>query len=366
MNESRTQLHSPYMEFAKLTHASCPLGSSGVVGMTLDELGATLADIDINDQGGSYGFPPLLERIARYSGVSPENVVCTNGCSMAYHLAYAATFDPGDDVLVEQPTYELMLTSARFLGANIRRFQRPYENGFAIDLRDLEGQLTPRTRLIVLCNLHNPSSAQVDETTLRRVGELARSVGARVLVNEVYLEAVFPRPRTATLLGPEFIVTSSLTKAYGLSGLRCGWILAEPALARRIWALNDLFGVHQPHPSDRLSVFAFDHMDRVAARARHLLDTNRPLVVEFLRARAELECFIPEHGTTLFPRLKRGSADELTKIMLTQYDTMIVPGVYFEMPRHFRVGLGIPTDSVREGLKRLGTALDALPSARSS
>ncbi len=360
---NRTQLessYSVYMEFAKTTHARYPLGASGVAQMTLNELGATLDDIELSGVGGGYGYPPLMERIAQYCNMSPENVVCTNGCSMAYHLAYAATFEPGDDVLVEQPAYEVMLTAAQFLGANIRRFQRHFEHDFAIDVREIERQLTPRTRLIVLCNLHNPSSALTDDGTLRRIGELARSVGARVLLDEVYLEAVFPRPRTAALLGPEFVVASSLTKAYGLSGLRCGWILAEPALARRIWRLNDLFGVHQPHPSDRLSVIAFDCMDRVQARAKNLLQANRALAMSFLRSRDDLECFFPEHGTTLFPRLKRGSADELAKNLREKYDTMIVPGRYFEMPQHFRIGLGIKTDDMHEGLARLGAALDEM------
>jgi histidinol-phosphate/aromatic aminotransferase/cobyric acid decarboxylase-like protein len=115
----------------------------------------------------------------------------------------------------------------------------------------------------------------------------AKSPGARVLVDEVYLEAVYPRPATALRLGPEFVVTSSLTKAYGLSGLRCGWILAEPALARRLHRLNDLFGGPQPHPADRLSLFAFHHMDRVAGRARRLLAANRPLVSDFMNSREE-------------------------------------------------------------------------------
>ncbi len=354
----RTAVHSPYMEFAKLTHARIPLGASGVSAMTLAELGAGISDIALNGPGGSYGFPPLLERIARYCGVEPDSVVAANGCSMANHLAFAATFEPGDEVLLEEPTYELLLSTLEFLGARVTRFPRRHENDFRVEPGEIERKLTPRTRLIVLCNLHNPSSAQVDDATLQEIGRLAHGVGARVLVDEVYLEAVVPRPATAFRLGPEFIVTSSLTKAYGLSGLRCGWILCEPKLARRMWRLNDLFGVHQPHASDRLSVCAFDHMDRVANRARGLLHSNRRLLYEFLRSRSDLECYLPEHGTTVFPRLKHGSVERLFRVLLEKHDTMIVPGSYFEMPQHFRLGLGIPTDLLHEGLEHLGKALD--------
>jgi hypothetical protein len=123
---------------------------------------------------------------------------------------------------------------------------------------------------VVLTNLHNPSSAFTPPEDLRAVGDAARSVGGRVLVDEVYLEAHAVRGRpfgSAAHLGPEFVVTSSLTKAYGLSGLRCGWAVADPDLARRMWRLNDLFGVIPAHPAERLSVLALDRLARPSARA---------------------------------------------------------------------------------------------------
>jgi aspartate/methionine/tyrosine aminotransferase len=101
-------------------------------------------------------------------------------------------------------------------------------------------------------------------------------------------------------------------------------------------------------------------MDCIASRAKALLAANRTLVLDFLRSRHDLDCFIPEHGTTLCPRLKRGDIDALSTLLLEKYDTMIVPGQYFEMPQHFRLGLGIATDALRTGLDRLRTALDQL------
>ncbi len=354
----RTELRSPFMEFLKLEPpAKYPLGASAVASMTFAELGATAADLELHGTGFR-GYRPLLEHIARYCDVDVSSVVAANGCSMANHLAFSACLEPGDEVLLETPTYELLLKTLQFLGAQVRRFQRPPQAGFAIDPGEIESLLTPRTRLIVLCNLHNPSSARVDEPTLRAIGDLAKRAGARVLVNEVYLESISPRPATTLKLGPQFVVTSSLNKGYGLSGLRCGWILAEPDLADRIWRLNDFFGGHQPHVSDRLSAIAFERMDLIRERARRLLDANRVTVTEFLRSRSDLDCFIPESGTTLFPRLKDGDVDALAQRLRTDYDTMIVPGRYFEAPQHFRLGLGIATDTLCEGLRRLGQALD--------
>jgi len=209
--------------------------------------------------------------------------------------------------------------------------------------------------------LHNPSSAFVNEVTLRRLGEIARGVGARVLVDEVYLEALFDQaPASAFHLGNEFVATSSLTKAYGLSGLRCGWVLADPELAKRMWRLNDLFGNIPAHPAERLSVIALKNLDRIGARARSLLEKNRGLLDQFLDSRDDLGAFRPEIGTVVFPRLKGGSVDELCRLLSETYETSVVPGKFFEMPDHIRIGIGCDSEMLAGGFERLGAALDEL------
>src|SRR6185503_13347047 len=168
-------------------------------------------------------------------------------------------------------------------------------------------QITERTRLIVLTNMHNPSSVLTDNETLKEIGMLARKVGARVLVDEVYLEALFEdAPPSCVHLGPEFVATTSLTKGYGLSGLRCGWILAEPELAQRMLRLHDIFGAVGPQPSERLSVVALAKLPKFIARAKNILETNRGVLREFLDSREELEVVRTESGTTCFPRLLKG------------------------------------------------------------
>ncbi len=224
---------------------------------------------------------------------------------------------------------------------------------------EVERNITARTRLIVLTNMHNPTGVLITEETLRGIGELAKRTGARVLVDEVYLEALFAkRPATAFTLGPEFVTTSSLTKAFGLSGIRCGWIVAEPELAQRIWRLNDLFGVMPAHPAERLSVIALDQLGEIGARAEALLEKNRALVYDFLDTRADLEAVRPEFGTIVFPRLKRGSVDSLCRMLREKYQTSVVPGSFFELPNHFRLGFGNDSEMLKEGLVRLGAALD--------
>jgi aspartate/methionine/tyrosine aminotransferase len=353
---------STYMHFAKTrARVKYDLALSGILNLPWAELGATIDDLDINGDN-SYGYGPLVDALAAHANVSPESVVTiSGGTSMANHLAMAAAIDHGDEVLIEQPTYEPLLALAEYFGANIRRFPRRAENNYRIDLDALTSQVTPRTRLIVLTNMHNPSSALTDQETLRAVGDIAAKVGARVLVDEVYLEALFGNvPPSCVHLGSQFIATSSLTKGYGLSGLRCGWILAEPELAQRMRMLHDIFGALAPHPAERLSVLAMTRLPKFIERARHILETNRAVLNDFYDSREELQVEQSRIGTTSFPRLMRGHVDELYDVLTRDYDAAVVPGKYFESPQHFRIGLCADPAAFAGGVERLGQALDRL------
>jgi aspartate/methionine/tyrosine aminotransferase len=334
---------SAYMEFSKLgSGAKYNLATSGVMSYQLGGLNVSLDQLEIHGPG-MYGYPPLLTAIAEMKGVTPEWVVTAAGTSMANHLAMSALFAPGDEVLIEEPTYGLILDTALYLGAKVRRFQRRLEDNYALDADEVAKNLTPQTRLVVITNMHNPTSALASEESLRAVGELANEVSARVLVDEVYLEALHPSPvKSAIHLGEQFVTTSSLTKGYGLSGLRCGWILAEPGLAERMWQLNDLFSATPAHIAEQLSVIAIEQIEKLGCRADSLITANRNAFVEF-------------------PRLRQGKVDGFFEFLREKFETSVVPGKYFERPEHFRVGLAGDVEMTREGLTRLAAALHAWP-----
>ncbi len=351
---------SSYMHWAKTRpKVKYDLALSGVLNLPFAELEAKIEDLDLNGEN-AYGYRPLIEALASHCNIGPEYVVTVSGgTSMANHLAMAAVLEHGDEVLIEQPTYEPILAVAEYLGTDMKRFSRSFESGFRVNVEELAKQITPRTRLIALTNLHNPSSTLIEEETLRRIGELARSVGARVLVDEVYLEAMFEKaPRSSVHLGSEFIATASLTKGYGLSGLRCGWILAEPEMAQRMRLLHDIFGALAPHPAERLSVLALSRLPQFVARARRILETNRAVLNQFLDAREELKAPRSESGTTCFPLLEKGCVEDLCLLLQDKYDTAVVPGRFFEMPQHFRIGMCCEPELFQIGIERLGAALD--------
>lgn len=348
-----------YMAWAKLGAGSrFNLATSGVMDYPLAELPARIDDLEINGPG-RYGYPPLQERLAKKTGAPEECIVSSIGTSMANFIALGVLIGRGDEVLIEHPTYQPMLDIVVWLGANVRRFERSPDKGFRFDLGELERQIRPTTKLIVLANLHNPSSAFIEEDDMSVVGELARRVGARVFVDEVYLETLFDHPwRSAFFLGDNFIVTSSLTKAYGLSGLRCGWILTQPDLVQRMWTLVDLTYGIQAHPAERLSVIALDHLPDIANRARALLERNRPVLNSFLEAHTKhLEAEPSRFGTTVAPRLRSGNVDQFCDLLRNEFETTVVPGHFFEAPQHFRIGIGGPSDVLEQGLERVSAAL---------
>ena len=358
MTPAREVVSSSYMNWAKTSStAKFNLATSGVNNLPLRELRVSLDDLEITN--GGYGYQPLMQAIANRYRVETKNVVTAAGTTFANHLAVAALIKPGDEVLVEQPAYEPLLAVIRYLGANVKRFSRKFENGFQVVAEELESIVTRNTRLIVITNLHNPSGVLIDTQIMKQIGEIARRAGARVLVDEVYMETLFEEsPPTSFHLGNEFVVTSSLTKAFGLSGLRCGWIFAEPELARRMWLLNDLFASTPVHAGERLSVVAIEQLEEIGQRAKQLLDRNRQILNEFLDTREDLEVVRPEFGTVMFPRVRSGDSERLCRVLSEKYETSVVPGRFFEMPAHFRIGITAETDVFEAGVKRLEKALN--------
>ena len=358
MTKAREVMGSSYMNWAKTSSvAKYNLATSGLANLKLRELRVSLDDLEITD--GGYGYQPLIQSIATRYRVATDSVVTAAGTTFANHLAMAALIKPGDEVLFEHPAYEPMLALVHYLGADVKRFSRKFENGFQILPEEVESLVTPRTRLIVITNLHNPSGVLIDDATLTQIGDIAKRAGARVLVDEVYMETLFEvTPRTSFHLGNEFVVTSSLTKAFGLSGLRCGWIFAEPELARRMWLLNDLFASTSVHAGERLSVIAMQQLKEISERAKRLLDRNRQVLNEFLDSRDDLEVVRPQFGTVMFPRVRLGTSEELCRVLREKYETTVVPGRFFEMPGHFRIGMAGDTATLKAGLERLGQALE--------
>jgi aspartate/methionine/tyrosine aminotransferase len=337
------------------------LANSGLLGCSTADLDLAPEDLQVNGANRD-GYPPLLAAIAAQYGVDPEQVVTAPGTSGANFLAFAALVEPGDEVLVERPTYEPLLAALGFLGARIRRFSRRFETGYGIDrdeIRSLLKASTGKVRLLVLANPHNPSGVLLPPAEVAALARLAGEAGAHLLIDEVYRDIWFEdAPPSHVHLGANVLATSSLTKSYGLSGLRCGWILAAPDVSRRLRLVKDLMEAVDSVPSDTLAAAAFRQLPRLAARSRALLEPNLVQIRSFLAAHDEwLETVLPARSMTVFPRLRKEETSEPLHDWLRARETSIVPGSFFESPRHFRLGFAVEPENVERGLAELSAGL---------
>jgi aspartate/methionine/tyrosine aminotransferase len=359
-----TESLAPYMLWAKTrTPAAIDLAGSNLLSCTVDDLPGAHDALQLTAPNDN-GFAPLLDAIAAHAGVARDRIITATGCSGANFHAIAALVGHGDEVLIEQPGYDPLAGVCRLLGATVRWIPRDPVQGFALDLDAVADAITPRTRLIIVTTPHNPSGVCLDHETLRALGTLADRVGAHVLVDEVYLDAVRladpDRGLTSAwhLDGP-FIVTTSLTKSYGLNGLRCGWAVApSPAIADRLWRVRDLVEAVGSQPSDRLSALAFTQMPHLRARTRAIVSANLALARDFVASQPRLQLAEPPRATVMFPRLDAGADTRpFVDHVAEAFGVAVAAGAWFAAPGHVRISLAGATSALSAGLDRLAQAL---------
>jgi aspartate/methionine/tyrosine aminotransferase len=355
---------APYLLWAKTRQpAAIDLAGSNLLHCTIDDLPGAREAVDLSAPNDN-GYAPIVEAIGSHYGVAPSRVVTAGGCSGANFLAVAALVAPGDDVLIERPTYDPLIGACRLMGATVRRFDRRTEDGFRIDPDEVRRHLTPRTRLIVVTTPHNPSGVQMDASVAARLASLAASAGAHLLADEVYLDGasivagVPAASRSAARHEGPVVVTSSLTKSYGLAGLRSGWAIAPPATAERLRRTRDLVDNASSGPADRLAALAWTRLAHLAERTRTLLGGNIARAREFFLAHPELQVAEPPSASVVFPRIAGlANAESFVQLVLDRHGVALAPGRFFEAPAHFRVSLAGRPDALEAGLDRLAQAL---------
>ena len=352
---------SEYLEWAR-AHGNIKysLAISGVPPVDVSLLSPSVDDFTMVADN-EYGWAPLLERIAERYVVDAKNVVLAHGTSMANHLACASLVEAGDHVLIEWPVYDPLVAVPRYLDCEVSFVERRAEDKYALDVARIAQAITPRTRLVILSNLHNPSGAVINRAELESLAQLAESRDFYVLVDEVYLEWNYglgddAEIRSAINISQRFVTTRSLTKVFGLAALRAGWILAEAGLAVRMRRLNGLFASSMSHPAERLAARAFDHAKMLLAKQRKRVARNRSIATKFVESQPRLSWLPPDAGTVGFVRLEGGDVDALVERLLAN-DSLVTPGRFFGVLDHFRIGFGMEEDHLIEGLKRLDSAL---------
>ncbi len=362
---------APYLYWAKTrAPAAIDLAGSNLLHCTLDDLPGAREALAIWVQNDN-GYAPLVESLAEHYAVATDRVTTAAGCSGANFLVAAALVGTGDHVLVERPTYDPLIGVCRLMGATVNRFDRRFENGFKVDPADVKRAMTPKTKLIIVTAPHNPSGVAIDRSTLEALGDIAVAGGAHVLVDEVYLDAANSvrdtdaRTTSAARIDGPFITTSSLTKSYGLAGLRLGWSIAPPAIAERIRRTRDVVDNAGNAPSDSLAALAFSRKRELTERARAILEDNTARLRMFLESHPQLEVAEPPSASVTFPRIKgMDDAQPFIATLLSEFGVAVAPGSFFDAPAHFRISLAGKTDNLEKGLQKLGLALGDKPAAK--
>jgi len=353
-----------YIRWAKSQRrVAINLARSGIDPCPPSLLGLTRSDL-VTTLPVKYGYQPLLEAIGeRYSVAADRVFTVSGGTSFANYVACAAALDGAPaaaQVLVERPTYEPLLRIPQALGHAVRRFDRRFEDGYSIDIDAFAKAVTRVTRLAIVTNLHNPSGARIPMPVMKQMARLLARVDGYLLVDEVYLECLF-RDAAASCVhaGANVLTTNSLTKAYGLDGLRAGWILGPRQLIARAGRINDVMTNNGVAPGERMALAAFRRLRAIDARAHARLDRNLGIVRRFCAREPRLQVVLPEGGNVLFPRLPRGvDSDAFAGRLLRKYSTLVVPGRFFEMPRHFRISFGCAPALLQRGLENISRTLD--------
>ena len=304
------------------------------------------------------GNPFVVEQLMNRYRVDADRLLCTTGATGALSLIYRALLKPGDRVLIETPAFDLFDTIARSYGHGVDHFRRSGAR-FTIDPEEVAARIGPDTKLIVLSDLHNPSGMRTDPAVIAEIGRIAAARGVTVVVDEVYRDyaddAAAATP--SVHLSPSIVTISSLTKIYGLSTLRCGWIVAAPEVMRTIRALNDEVEFGVSNLAHAVAAMVLERRNRFDAYSAGIVRRGRPVIEAYhahWRANGLVDGELPDFGCIAFPRLIGiDDTDAFSDWIAARGAVVVAPGSYFGAPGHVRIGFGLEPTALEYGLQAL-------------
>jgi aspartate/methionine/tyrosine aminotransferase len=312
------------------------------------------------------GTVELRETIAgMYPGATLDHIQVTNGGSEANCILLMRLVEPGDEIVFLTPNYMQAAGLARGLGATVRAWPLRAAERWAPDLDELRRLVTPKTRAILLCNPNNPTGARLDAPTLDEICRIASTVGAWVVDDEIYRGAEREADDTPTVWGryERAIVTSGLSKAYGLPGLRIGWVVAPPDVIADLWSIHDYTTIAPGGINDRLARIALEPARRqtLLARTRGIIRANYPIVKGWIERQEGLSHIAPEAGAIAFVRHTHPfRSSELTERLRAERSVLLVAGDHFDMNGYFRIGFGSDPQYLESALSLIGEFLSSV------
>ena len=342
------------------------ISESGVHPMTFAELAG---DVDLGDLLLGYpqtnGTLPLRERIAAlYPGSGPDDILVTNGCAEANFLAALTTLSPGDEVVAMLPNYMQVIGACRSLGANVIPFPLVESDRWRPDLDAFDAAVSPKTRMIAICNPNNPTGAVLSEAEVDHIAAAANRVGAWLLADEVYRGAEVHGAESPSFWGrcDRILLNAGLSKVFGLPGLRIGWTVTSSEKAAELWGHRDYNTLAVSGISDRLAQVALDRRDEIVARTRGIIRRQLPLVANWIASHRDhsvaLSWTPPQAGSICAVRYGHPiSSDDLQERLRVEKDLLVVPASHFEMDGFLRIGYGAEPAVLQRSLELISETL---------
>jgi len=316
--------------------------------------------------GDHRGVPSLREQIAGDAPgvVGVDDVLVTAGAAPALFIVATTLLEAGDHLLIEEPNYATNLETPRTLGAEVEPLPLFFEDGWSLDLDLVEKRLRPETKLVSVTYPHNPTGAMIDLATLERLVEIVEGhPEARLLVDETYRELAFGEPLpVAAGLSERVISVSSMSKTYGLPGLRMGWLISrDPELATPLLAAKEQILICGSPINEEMAARVLEARERILPPIKATIAEHLGIVREWMASQSTFEWVEPEAGVVGMPRLSDPDSVDLDRFyddLLKQHGTYVGPGHWFDQPRScFRLGFGWPeTEELRRGLDGLAAA----------
>ena len=343
------------------------LGSSGVQSFSLAELRRLLDipqsefDSIVFDDSRTLGDPRLRAAIAAHWGTDPEQVMATNGSTEANYLIMNALLEAGDEVIVLNPMYQQLYGIAEAIGCHLRRWRLRAEEGFAANIEDLRQLISPRTRMVIVNFPHNPTGASITLEQQQELVEIVADAGAYLIWDAAFAEMTYD---TAPLPSPRYercVSMGTLSKAYGLPGLRVGWCVAPTDVLARCEVLRDYVSLHLSPLVELVARRAIEKADVLLNIRRAQLRTNLAILASWIELQhGVVEWTKPVGGSCTFVRLPFVSdTEDFCHQLARQHRVLAVPGICFGYPQHLRLGFGGPTEELKEGLRRFAALLES-------
>ncbi len=314
------------------------------------------------------GIPLLRDNIAvTYDGATRDNVLVTVGAIEANYVAIRAMLNPADEIVVMLPNYMQIWGVAKNHGLTVKTFKLQEDDGWAPDLAELESKINARTKLIAVCNPNNPTGRILTESEMDRIVELASRNDSWILADEVYRGA----ERTTDEITPSFygryekvVAIGSMSKAYGLPGLRIGWAVAPPALLEELWARHEYVAISATMLSNKLAAIALDPKTRkrILDRTRSYIRAGFPVLQQWMDDHPGLFSLTPPDASAVaFIKYDLDiNSSEFIRRLHSEKSVLIVPGDHFGLDHHLRISFGLQRDYLTSGLDRIASLIKEL------